>query len=318
MEFDPARAVPAPAEEAAALDAALDGEGLPPPSPRRRLRAARVLAGSLAALVLVAVGFDTADLIGRAFALSPWLGGVLSGLGALAVGSLGLLAGREARAYFRLQQVDALRTRALSLRAAGGHGGAAPLMRRVAGLYAGRGDMAAAGRALTASVTDAHDDRELLDLTEATLLAPLDRAAYRLVLKASRDVALGTTLSPSALLDTALVLWRTMRLLREVAGLYAARPGLLGSARLLRRMVTNMGIAGLAESGDSLVAEALGAGVVGAVSSRLAQGLVNGLLVARIGLTAMHLCRPLPFAEDRRPRLTDIRKALLALPKERR
>lgn len=315
MEFDPAAAVPVPEGDAATAPG-LDGEVLPPQALRRGMTAAKVLVGSLAALFLVAVGFDTADLLHRAFALSPWLGGALSGLGVLAVGSFGMLAGREWRAYRRLATVDALRTRSAMVQAKGGHGAAAPTLEALGALYDGRPDMATPRERLRLALTDAHDDREALELAERTLLEPLDRAAYRLVLKASRDVAVGTALSPAALLDAALVLWRNARLVREIAGLYAARPGLFGSARLLRRMAENIGIAGMAESADGLVVDALGAGAVGAVSARLGQGMVNGLLTARIGLTAMHLCRPLAFSPDRKPRLAEIRKQLAQLPKD--
>lgn len=314
LEFDPSQAVPAPADPA---DRPLEGEVLPPlPPPRRGKGAARLLVFSLAALFVAAVGFDTVDLVRRALEWSPWLGGALAGLTGLAAGSLAWVAGREWRTFAKLRKVDGLRAEAAALRAAGGHGGAQRVSRAVRGLYAGRPELGQALATLDRSVSDAHDDREVLALTERALLDPLDRAAYRLVLRASRDVAVGTALSPAALLDAALVLWRNARLVREVASLYAARPGLFGSARLLRRMAENIGVAGIAESGDSLVAEALGAGAVGAISGRLGQGVINGLLTARIGLTAMHLCRPLPFAEDRKPRLGEIRKELLRLPKD--
>jgi len=315
MEFDPSRAVPAPVE----LDSAgpLEGEVLPPPvRPKRRRRAAAVFVGSLAALVLAAVGFDTADMIARAFDISPWLGGVLSGLAGVAVASLGVVTGREWRAFARLRRVDALRMEAALLRSKGGHGGARPLLDRVEALYAGRREMEGPRRDLSSALTDAHDDREVLDLAERTLLAPLDRQAYRLVLTASRDVGVATALSPAALLDVAVVLWRNMKLVREVAALYGARPGLIGSARLVRRMAENIGVAGVADASDALVTDALGGTLAAALSARLGQGVINGLLTARIGLTAMHLCRPLPYAENRRPRLAEIRKELLRLPKE--
>lgn len=315
MEFDPARAVPAPVE----LDDAgpLQGEVLPPPKRRKgRLRAAKVFAGSVALLVATAIGFDTVDMVSRAFAFSPILGGALSGLAGIAVASLGVLAGREWRTFARLRKVDALRLDAAMLRSKGGHGGAEPLLRRVQGLYSGRPELAKADAELRASLNDAHDDREVLDLAERTLLSPLDRAAYRLVMNASRDVGIATALSPAALLDAAIVLWRNMRLVREIATLYAARPGLIGSARLVRRMAENIGVAGVADASDTLVADALGGTLAASISARLGQGVINGLLTARIGLTAMHLCRPLPFSEQRRPRLAEIRKELLRLPKD--
>jgi len=316
MEFDPARAVPAPPEDAA--PPAGPAAEIPPRDARGRgrLRAAKLLAGSLAALVLAALGFDTADMLVRSWEISPWLGGGLAGLLGLAAGSAAVMAGREWRTIARLRTVDRLRLEADLLRAKAGHGGAGPLIGQVEKLYAGRRDLAGPRAALGRALSDAHDDREALALTERVLLDPLDRAAHALVVKAARDVAIGTALSPAALLDAAIVLYRNAKLVRQVATLYAARPGLIGSARLLRRMVENLGVAGIAESGDSLAVDALGGTLAASVSARLGQGLLNGLLTARIGLTAMHLCRPLPFAPDRKPRLADIRRHLLSLPKD--
>lgn len=304
MEFAPTEARPlSPAEEQA-----LTATGPQPvPAPRRGRGLVKVLFLSLAALVAAAVGFDTADLIARAFALSPVLGWSLSGLAGIALGSLGLMTGREIRAYRRLAKVDGLRRRALT--ATTGEE-MRKVMEEIRSLYAGRDSLSAATNRLAASVTDAHDGREVLALTDRILLAPLDKAANRLVMQAARDTMVATTLSPSALLDTALVLWRTMKLVREIAGLYAARPGLFGSARLVRQMVTHVGTAGLAEASDGLLVEALGGGLAGILSAKLGQGVLNGVLTARIGLAAMELCRPLPWQTGDKPTLAALVREL--------
>jgi putative membrane protein len=38
--------------------------------------------------------------------------------------------------------------------------------------------------------------------------------------------------------------------------------------------------------------------------------VLNGVLAARLGLSAMQLCRPLPFAKDELPSLKQLRKEL--------
>ncbi|MFV3076328.1 YcjF family protein [Niveispirillum fermenti] len=309
MEFDPAEAKPlSPAEEQA-----LTATGPQPvPAPRRGRGLVKALFLSLAALFAAAIGFDTADLITRAFALSPVLGWGLSGLAGIALGALGLMTGREIRAYRRLARVDGLRSRAL---AATTGAEMRKVMEEICALYASRDSLSAATNRLSSSVTDAHDGREVLALTDRILLAPLDKAANRLVMQAARDTMVATTLSPSALLDTALVLWRNMKLVREIAGLYAARPGLFGSARLVRQMATHIGTAGLAEASDGLVVEALGGGLAGILSAKLGQGVLNGVLTARIGLAAMELCRPLPWLPGGKPSLAAIARELsLARP----
>ena len=40
------------------------------------------------------------------------------------------------------------------------------------------------------------------------------------------------------------------------------------------------------------------------------QGVLNGLLAAKIGLATMQLCRPLPFTQDQLPSLRQLRAEL--------
>ncbi|WP_376961114.1 TIGR01620 family protein [Azospirillum sp. A26] len=320
MELELDRAAPVPAEEETAL---LTGSGDPadllpaPATPvRTTRRLGRWLFGALAALVLVALGFDTADLLARAFATSLALG-VLVGLLAATAGiaALAMLV-TELLSLRRLRRIEELRAEAgrLELDAPGSR--ADRFAGSLVALYADRRELAPALARVRDHVTDAHDEHEVVRLLDREVLSPLDRAAYQRVLRASRDTAVATALSPAALLDFAVVLWRNLKLVREIAALYGARPGYVGSLRLLRRMLANIAVAGVAESAHHVAVEALGGSLAAAISTRMGQGVINGLLTARVGLTAMHLCRPIAFGPDNRPSLNRIRKELLSLPKQ--
>ncbi|NUB23821.1 TIGR01620 family protein, partial [Azospirillum brasilense] len=198
-------------------------------------------------------------------------------------------------------------------------GGPAPAGRSAGSLprlYEGRPDLAPSLERVRDHVTDAHDDAEILRLLDREVMGPLDRRAYQTVLRASRDTAVATALSPAAVVDLTVVLWRNLKLVREIAALYGARPGYVGSMRLLRRMLANLAVAGVAESAHHVAVEALGGSIAAAISTRMGQGVINGLLTARVGLTAMHLCRPIAFGPDNRPSMGQIRKELLSLPKQ--
>jgi putative membrane protein len=58
--------------------------------------------------------------------------------------------------------------------------------------------------------------------------------------------------------------------------------------------------------GDTLLQQLVGHGLAGRLSAKLGEGIVNGLMTARIGLSAMDVCRPLPFLVEERPRLKDL------------
>ena len=63
--------------------------------------------------------------------------------------------------------------------------------------------------------------------------------------------------------------------------------------------------------GDSLVQQMLGHGIAAKLSQRLGEGVLNGLLTARLGLAAIDVTRPLPFTALPRPALGDLAKDLL-------
>ena len=64
-------------------------------------------------------------------------------------------------------------------------------------------------------------------------------------------------------------------------------------------------------AGDSLIQQMLGHGLAAKVSARLGEGVLNGLLTARLGLAAIEVTRPLPFAALPPPTLTDVAGNLL-------
>jgi len=55
----------------------------------------------------------------------------------------------------------------------------------------------------------------------------------------------------------------------------------------------------------------LGHGITAKLSAKLGEGLLNGLLTARLGLAAIDVTRPLPFEALPRPVLSDLAKDLL-------
>ena len=55
----------------------------------------------------------------------------------------------------------------------------------------------------------------------------------------------------------------------------------------------------------------LGYGIAAKLSQRLGEGVLNGLLTARLGLAAIDVTRPLPFTALPRPALADLAKDLL-------
>ena len=153
---------------------------------------------------------------------------------------------------------------------------------------------------------------KLVALAEDTLLSPLDAAAEREVASAARQVATVTALVPIALADVVAALTANLRMIRRIAEVYGGRGGLLGSWRLTRAVMTHLVATGAVAIGDDMLEPILGGGLLGKLSRRFGEGMVNGALTARVGVAAMEVCRPLPFGAGRKPSVTSLIKRALA------
>lgn len=252
----------------------------------------------------------TADLITTAPLLGWPFAALLGLVGVTAVGAVG----REVHELRRLARRAATRLAAERMAASALHGNAERLLAPLAQRYARVPAFADGVGEYMARASDALDDRERLILFERNVLAPVDRAAYRLVLEGSRDIGLLTAISPLGLLDGFLVLWRTLIMLRAIARLYGMAPGALASLALLRRCIRNAALAGLADVVTHAAVEHVGASLIALLSARAGQGAGNALLAARLGVEAMRQSRPLPFIAEPLPTVRELRRALLDAP----
>jgi putative membrane protein len=151
----------------------------------------------------------------------------------------------------------------------------------------------------------------MIKLAERELMTPLDQEARRLVSAAAQRVSIVTAVSPRAMIDVLFVLVASLRLIRQLALLYGGRPGTLGMVRLLRHVIAHLAITGGMAASDSLLQQMLGHGIAAKLSQRLGEGVLNGLLTARLGLAAIDVTRPLPFTALPRPALADLARDLL-------
>src|SRR5262249_31593469 len=155
------------------------------------------------------------------------------------------------------------------------------------------------------------DGRDLVQLSERALMAPLDAEARRLVSNAAKRVSIVTAVSPRAPVDLLFVFVTALGLVRRLALVYGGRPGVLGMVRLMRHVVAHLTVTGSIALGDSIIQQVIGHGLAAKLSARLGEGVLNGLLTARLGLAAIEVTRPLPFAALRQPALNDIAGSLL-------
>ena len=283
------------------------GAPLPPAvETRKGPRWGRWLSIGLGGLVSLAVGLSVDALIRDLFARTDWLGWLGLALAAIAaIAAIGLVL-REIVGIFRLKRIESLRaTLADAAARDDGETGRAGIRDLIA-LYGERPDTAHGRAALAGHVREVIDGRDLVLLAERDLLKALDARAVRIVKESVKRVSVVTAVSPRAALDLAVVLIENLRIMRRLSALYGGRPGLIGFLRLARHVGAHLAMTGGMAAGDSLVSQLLGHGLAARLSARLGEGVINGLLTARVGIAAIEVCRPAPFIDRGGPSVSDV------------
>ena len=279
---------------------------VPPPAPRRGFPWKTLFLAAVGGLISLAFGLALDRLISDLWARAPWLGWSGLALLGLAVLALLVLVLREVVGTMRLAEVEHLRTAVAAAFAADDRRAAPGLVDHLDRLAAARPENARARAVLAAHRAEVIEGRDLLSLAERELMGPLDTTARTLILEAAKRVSVVTAISPRATVDIAYVAWENLRLTRALADLYGGRPGTVGFLRLLGRILTHLGVTGGMALGDTLVQQLVGQGLAARLSARLGEGVVNGLLTARLGLAALEIVRPMPWHARPRPSLGDM------------
>jgi putative membrane protein len=262
-------------------------------------------------LMLLGAGLGVTHLIEDLFAKSDGLGFIGLVLTFAATLSLLVIAVREAIGLMRLSTIEHLHRRAAAVIASDDRNESRNVLRDLLKIAHQNPHLARARATLSHHAGDIIDGADMIRLAERELMSPLDQQARLLISAAAQRVSLVTAISPRALFDVVFVFAASLRLIRQLALLYGGRPGTLGMIRLMRHVLAHLAITGGMAASDSVIQTVLGHGLTAKLSQRLGEGFLNGLLTARLGLSAIDVTRPLPFTALPRPSLTDLAKDLL-------
>lgn len=272
----------------------------------RPSRLARWFWGLLVALILAVLSVAAWDFIWGLIARAPILGYIVTALAGAFILVLLVIALRELAAFSRLKRMDVLHRLAAEAHASNDLSAAKAVVDKLQRLYAGREELALGRAQLANRAPEQFDAETLLSLAETELMTPLDAAATKEIESAARQVATVTALVPLALADVVTALTANMRMIRRIAEIYGGRSGTLGSWRLTRAVLTHLVATGAVAVGDDMIGSLAGGGLLGKLSRRFGEGVVNGALTARVGVAALEVCRPLPFSSGKRPSVSQL------------
>ena len=270
-----------------------------------------VFLSAVAGLVGLALTASFVGFVSTALARDDWIGWTATSLALVAVAAGLIIVLREIVGLVRLGRLSglkrdaemALRTKDIALER--------KTVAALAETFRGRRDLSWSLAKLRDHVGDVRDAGDLLRLADREVMAPLDAAARRLVLRSAKRVSVVTAMSPMLWFAMLYVAAENLRLLRGLATLYGGRPGGLGAFRLARMVVTHIVATGGVAMTDDLLGQFLGQDLLRRLSRRLGEGVFNGALTARIGTAAIEVTRPIPYLDSEPVRVRDLLPELL-------
>ncbi len=261
---------------------------------------------ALSGLLTLAVSAWAWNLVEDLFRHSALLGTIGLALAVAAAIAAVVFIAREIRSIMLQNRVAKLHAALAQARAANDAEAARARVMELCALYESRVDLARPRALMGDYAKQIIDGKDLIDLAERNIVAPLDGQARREIAAAAKRVSVVIAVSPRAVLDVIFVAGQAIVLMRRIAEIYGGRPGLLGFFKLARSVGAHLAITGTVAVGDTLLQQVLGHGVAARLSAKLGEGVLNGLLTARVGLSAMAVCRPTPFVTEKQPGVKDV------------
>jgi putative membrane protein len=217
-------------------------------------------------------------------------------LAALAVlaGSILTLLGRQARAFRKLRSAERAREMASQLARLDGGGSGARLLAVLQALYSDNATVLGRLRAAATAIQPHHTDRDVIELLNRDVFAPMDRAADERIQKAALRAVVGVSTCPHPSLDALVVIAVSVALVRDLMTIYGLRHSARSLWRVLTHSVLTASSAAVMSTVVDFAMQAAHDRIAAAVAGTAGEALVVARRMFALGALAKAEIRPLP------------------------
>ena len=266
---------------------------------------------ALSTLVIAGASYQLYYFIEELFSISPILGsaGLIVSSIVFISGAYSLIKGYVARK--RLSNRKIVKKQLEVLLQDSSYGQANDTLQKISDEISEHVDIASLQKVYLQQKQQVHNDSEIIQIYSDSVLKGLDKMALDIIGKHASESAAMIALSPLAAADMALVAWRSSKMIEEVSRVYGCPQSALGRVEISKQVLKNMMLAGASEMVAEAGVEMLGKTLTATISSKVAQGIGIGVLISRMGLQTISLCRPIEFTAADKPTISDLRKVIL-------
>lgn len=235
-------------------------------------------------------------------ALSVWLGGAFGFLVLVLLGLVVKQAYIFRKGQLKFKTIERLRDQAETFVKEKTHGKSTAFIEELRTIYADKPQEKYLQKVLD-DQPDYLNDAEVITRLSDDFLSKLDEEALRLVKQRSLEAAGLVALSQLAVIDSLIVLWKSIGMVNQINGIYGLGATRIGQWRVLIKIANTTLLSAGSQCTMGAVVQKTGVGPAGTIVGGLAQGLGIGMFVAKIGIEAMKTTRPIVFEDGKSPNL---------------
>ena len=267
--------------------------------------------GLLFSIMIISTVYDASMTASSMLANAPILGVVYLVMIFSLIGIIGFSLIQQYLGYMKIRRIDTLQEKGAAFvknPKAAVHPYAKEIIEKY--LYHDNEDIAMRARSLEKEIDSLMYD-EVLERVDEKLLQPLDKLAREIIVKYANQTAISTAISPVALIDAVLILSRSHVMVHDIAKVYGYRPNLLGEISLFKKVFVTLAFASVTDILANHSHDIIGTSLLSKLSVHGAQGVANGILIARVGIGTIKSCRPLHYKEKNEGFLKSLSKVIV-------